>query len=299
MTSWPWMKGVDVAIADPAPVDPNQDDRPSIPELILAHRHSIDEVKAELLQEPEFDYENKHDDLWILRFVLSHKKPKKAVKAAKHTLAFRKEHKLDERDIRYAPPDAKLDFEPMQRYYVYCDDDTFLWTLPQPSRGVITFARYSGVDQHGLVANVAESDWLPVFLYLSEWAHQWLDRISRTTGRLTKNTRLVDLAGMHMATFSMKNAKRDSKVINAMEDCYPQLLKMIYVVNPPFMFDAVWALLRPLAPKRVLEKFDIIHPATKERDRERLYKVMDKHLLPVRFGGENDQWPVSFPLPST
>jgi hypothetical protein len=57
------MKGVDVAIADPAPVDPNQDDRPSIPELILAHRHSVDEVKAELLQEPEFDYGNKHDDL--------------------------------------------------------------------------------------------------------------------------------------------------------------------------------------------------------------------------------------------
>jgi CRAL/TRIO domain len=104
---------------------------------------------------------------------------------------------------------------------------------------------------------------------------------------------------MKTTDFSMTNMKRDSKVMNWMEDCYPQLLKAIYLVNPPFWADAVWTIVRPLIAKRVLEKFDIIHPATKKPHRERLYKVMGKHLLPVRFGGENEQWPVSLALPRT
>jgi CRAL/TRIO domain len=300
MTSWPWMKDVDVAIAEPAVVNSKDDDRPSIAELIREHRTSIDEIKMELLSEPEFDYENKHDDLWILRFVLSHKKRKQtAVKAAKHTLAFRKEYELDERDIRFSPPGPESDCEAIRRYSVYCDDDTFQWTLPDPQRGVVTFIRYAGLDQHGVVANVAEEDWVPVFVHISEWAHQWLDRISRTSGRLTKNTRLVDLAGMTMRAFSMKNTKRDSKVMNMMEDCYPQLLKSIYVVNPPLWVDAVWTVMRPLMAKRVVEKFDIIHPSTNEHDRERLHTAIESRLLPVRFGGENKQWPVTFPLPRT
>jgi hypothetical protein len=186
------MKDVDFAIAEPVPVDSDYDDRPSIKELIREHRCSIDEVKAELLNEPEFDYENKHDDLWILRFVLSHRKRTQgAVKAAKHTLAFRQEHKLDERDIRFSPPGPESDCEAMRRYTAYCDDDTFLWAISDSQRGVVTFIRYAGLDQHSLVANGDEEDWLPVFVYLSEWVHQWLDRISRTSGRLTKNTRLV------------------------------------------------------------------------------------------------------------
>jgi hypothetical protein len=47
---------------------------------------------------------NKHDDLWIVRFLLSHKQKVKAVtKAAQYTLQFRAKHQLDEVDIRYSP----------------------------------------------------------------------------------------------------------------------------------------------------------------------------------------------------
>lgn len=296
------MKGVQVAIAEPATPLDDVEDRPSIIELIREHRRSIDEIKAELLNEPEFDYETKHDDFWILRFVLSHMKRKNtntlaAIKAAKHTLAFRKEHKLDEKDIRFSTPGPDVDCEAMRRFEVYCEPDTFQWTLPDPQRGVVTFIRYAGMNQHGLVANVDQEDWLPTFVYITEWAHQWLDRISRTTGRLTKNTRLIDLAGMQVMDFNLKVAQRDSKVMNSMEDCYPQLLKSLFVVNPPIWADALWTLMRPLMAKRVVEKFDIIHPAKNEKDRKRLYQVIEKNLLPVRFGGENEEWPVNFALP--
>jgi hypothetical protein len=69
---------VDVAIAEPAPVNSK------IRRQAFHQSASIGLRWMELLGEPEFDSETKHEDQWqILRFVLSHKKRKQAaVKAA-------------------------------------------------------------------------------------------------------------------------------------------------------------------------------------------------------------------------
>ena len=103
MTSWIWMKGVSVAIADPIdPVTP-EDVRPSVKALIDEHRVKIDKIKGEISSHALYDA-NKHDDLWILHFWLSHKKTKKAVAAALHTLEYRQKYNLDEQDIRHDTP---------------------------------------------------------------------------------------------------------------------------------------------------------------------------------------------------
>ena len=295
MTSWPWMKGVTTAVADPVPVS---DGRPSIKDLITEHRERIDQLKQNLVNDaPEFD-ESKHDDLWLLRFILSHKKKiPAATKAAKYTLKFRKEHKLDDVDLRFHPPGPTAQCDGLLRYAEYTDkEDTFQWTLPDDSKGPVTFIRYAGLDQHQLVKHVAEEDWLASFLYCSEWSHQWADRTSRVTGRLTKNVRLVDLNGMKVLDFSMTNSKRDGKVMNLMEDCYPQLLQAVYVVNPPIWISTIWDLCRPLMPKRVVAKFDIIRPAKKDKDRELLLQFIDESNLPTKFGGTYEKWPVDYPL---
>ena len=91
-SGWPWMKdqvssssslGMGTYIANP-PMDPvnEHDVRPAVKDLIAKHRVSIDKVKTMLEPNPLFDPSKKHDDLWILRFCLSHKnKPKGAAKA--------------------------------------------------------------------------------------------------------------------------------------------------------------------------------------------------------------------------
>lgn len=75
MTSWPWMKGMTVALTDPPipPVCP-EDDRKAVKDLITEYRAKIDKLRTALEDHPLFDYDNKHDDLWLLRFYLSHKK---------------------------------------------------------------------------------------------------------------------------------------------------------------------------------------------------------------------------------
>lgn len=104
--AWPWMKGTKFdgpnAFLDP-PIDPvNEfDDRPSVADLIAEHRSYIDRVREQLQDENPLFSNEKHDELWILRFLMSHKNNVKAAsKAAIHTLDFRNEHKLDEKDLR-------------------------------------------------------------------------------------------------------------------------------------------------------------------------------------------------------
>lgn len=101
-STWIWMRGAATPLVDvpSAPTHPG-DDRPAVNDLIAAHRSSIDALKDALAAADEPLYRPlKHDDLWLLRFVLSHKKStKKALKAARHALEFRKQHRLDEKDM--------------------------------------------------------------------------------------------------------------------------------------------------------------------------------------------------------
>lgn len=123
MACWAWMKGVDDVIADPiAPVDAN-DARPSVKDLIEDHRKTICEIKSDLEKDPLYS-PHKHDDLWILRFVLSHKSNSKvATQAAKTTLLFRQEHKLDEEDIRAFPAGKEnTKCGSLTNYLKYCTD---------------------------------------------------------------------------------------------------------------------------------------------------------------------------------
>jgi hypothetical protein len=297
---WPWMKDFAVAIAEkPIPPATENDRRPSVQALIGEHRQLIDKVAAELKLDPLYDV-NKHDDLWIVRFLLSHsKKLKPTVMAAKFTLAFREEHKLDEKDIRYCPLNNEAPSEPFKRFLKYCKEDTFRFGVPDPTLGVIGFLNISGIDQHAIVKHVDEADWLPTFMYISEWSHQWLDFITRTTGRLTKSIRLVDASTLTLGSHNPENFKRDENAMAIMEDCYPQMLQTIFICHPPAWIQIPWRILRPLMPKRVSKKMDFISPGTNKRELKRVVEHISLDHLPARFGGRNETWPVEFPVPST
>ena len=299
MTSWPWMKGVDVVLADP--IDPVNafDSRPAVRDLLVKHREDVDQVKAAIENNALFD-ETKHDDLWILRFVLSHKKKlKDAIKAARYTLSFRDEHKLDATDIRFHPPGSQALSEETRKYFSFCSENTLTMTLPDPKRGVVGFLDFSGIHQNDLVKNLDTGDWLPTFVYIAEWTHQWLDYITRTTGRLTKSIRMVDLQDTKLSSNNNECNKRDAEAMATTEDLYPQLLQTLFICHAPVWIQIPWRILRPFMPKRLVSKMDFIYPDKKERERKRLYDYVDEKHLPARFGGKNEEWPPSFDLPKS
>lgn len=300
MSAWPWMKGHSVAIADAIPVNPQVDHRPSVKDLIQRHRSKIDELRDLLKEDALFDHPAKHDDLWLLRFLLSHKgKLKAALKAAQHTLQFRKEQSLDEQDVRdiHIGHDLDRHTSAAQSYQNCCDPATFRFVVHE--RCVVSYIQWAGFDQPKILRQVKPEEWLPCFAFITEWSHQWCDYLSRTTGRLTKHVRIVDLDNISLTKNCLpKSCLRDAIALNAMEDVYPQVLQNFYLAQAPIWIEGPWKTIRPLVPKRVLEKFDFLEPLKKEKDRQKLLKWISLERLPERYGGKLAQWPDDTPPPA-
>ena len=90
----------------PAPVNMNpippaspEDARPSVRDLLAQHASAVEAVREPLSADPLYRPEL-HDDLWILRFCLSHKKVSDALAAARGALLYRHKHNLDAEDVR-------------------------------------------------------------------------------------------------------------------------------------------------------------------------------------------------------
>ena len=304
MSGWPWMKNEQVAIADTC-IDDADDEfeerRPSVKELISQNRLLIDDVKSELCNHELYD-ETKHDDLWILRFLLSHKKDKRrALAAAEATLVYRKIHSLDERDVRAFPPqhrDQILNNESFHRLFEEgIGEDSITVVVPDKKRcGVVIYFNVSSIDTHAL-ANVEQEDWLRGMTYVNEFQFQWLDYLTRTTGRLTKSTHIVDVAGIYFSMFNMTTQRKYTSATRAMQDCYPQAVQAYLVCHAPVWIEGPWRYLKPLLPSRVVEKLDFLNPRQYDEDLKRLLQYVPKALLPERFGGENQPWPPAFMPP--
>lgn len=297
--SWPWLADLNQVTPLKAiePVD-EYDIRESIPELLNEHSANIELVKQALKEDPLYE-PFKHDEIWILRFLLSHKqKVKKAAKAARHALAFRKKHGLDEKDLRFIPPhsipkgEGETPFagcESLKRAWnIRYPRDSIVFTIPDKNRGVLGFLRFKDFKHDKETMKLlSDADLAAAFIYNSEWAFQWLDYVTRKTGRLTKSARFVDFTGFSVFQVSRDATKRDGKIMGEMEDVYPQLLQCINICNTPHWVHALFATMRPLLPSRVVDKVDIVEPKNNKKEFKRILRFASKENLPVALGGDN------------
>jgi len=293
------MKGLDVSsdgcvTTSEESDDNNNDKRPIVRDLIREHRSLLDDMATALsLSPPDYNYDaRKHDDLWCLRFLLSHKQDfPQALRAAQTTLIFRRDHGLDGwGDIRADPP-QRATTAAWQRFRDGggVTENSIVYTVPDPQRcGVLTFIDIGSMDPHQL-AQLSVEDWIAGLAYMNEWNYQWVDYLTRTTGRLTKSVRLVDLGTFRLNQIDLTCQKRYTQAIGTMQDCFPQAVQCIYVCHAPAWVYAPWKAIRPLLPSRVVDKMDFLNPHD-ERDRERLLEVvaLAPEHLPVRFGGSNE-----------
>ena len=115
----------DAAVTQPAPsvfahAHPPctvHDTRPSLPDLYAKHAADICEVRRLVSIDPLYNA-SRHDDLWLLRFVLSHSKSgrkcaARAAEAARYTLAWREAHQVDQlsAELQRTPLLQHVDFE--------------------------------------------------------------------------------------------------------------------------------------------------------------------------------------------
>lgn len=76
-----------------------------------------------------------------------------------------------------------------------------------------------------------------------------------------------------------------------MEDVYPQLLQALLIYNAPSWIQSTWSIFRPIMPKRVVEKIDIINPKKNAKEKNRLLAFLSEEDMPVALGGNNTTSP--------
>lgn len=280
-------------LADPiGPVTP-EDDRPSVVDLIQKHRSDIDAVRSALQKDDPLFVPCQHDDLWLLRFLLSHKKVIEAVVAAKLALKFRHEHHLDEEDIRFSPDLNKLTDEGWKKLSQNSKPGAYSFTLPDATRGPVAYMQFADIDQNSLAKLITDDEMFPAMLHVTEWSFQWCDYVTRTTGRLTKQVRIVGLKGFKfLKMLNLEFMSRQGEACKKIEDCYPQMLGSLFLCDAPSWMDIPWKMVRPFLPKRVVAKADFVKPTEKEKDLKKICRFLTKKNLPQRYGGESTMWPL-------
>jgi len=167
-------------------------------------------------------------------------------------------------------------------------------TLPDAKRGVITFMKVEKVDMKTMGSAISGDDLLDAYIFLNESTFQILDHITRSTGRLTKQLKCIDFEGARLRQISMNFVRKDAAINKKLEDYYPQMLGMLVVVNAPTWFSNLFKTIRPLLPRRLLEKIDIL-PSMKKlqaKDLDKIFKFISWKNLPERYGGLNVKWPL-------
>mmetsp|Transcript_5661 Transcript_5661/g.6930 ORF Transcript_5661/g.6930 Transcript_5661/m.6930 type:complete len:290 (+) Transcript_5661:116-985(+) len=274
------------------------DSRPLVSELLEKNASQILELRSILQVDPNFVAE-KYDDVWMLRYLLSHKKVKKASVAAINTMKFRKEYKLNDfGDIRHKVPDhfnldSNQHIEASKKFIsaYYKSNTAIMHTQPDKDRGVVTYIIANQGNMDKVVETMTKEEILLAYSYNNEITYQILDEITRRTGRLTKVLKIMDLTDMPLSAMNKKYMKLDAEANKQLEDFYPQLLGSALVVNPPGWLDALWKVLRPLFPKRFVEKLNLITPTKNKDDLKYFLKFVSKNNIPERYGGDDKAWP--------
>lgn len=293
------------------------DDRPFISDLLTKHSVAIKSVH-DTIQADDFargiynkpSNAKRYDDIWILRFVLSHKgSVKSASKAALNTIKFREEKKINELgDIRHRLrnygdlDDAKRfsgeSLAGWELFNSFCGENAAVQTVPDDNRGLILFCDVGQIDMDRVAEEMLEEIMTEYLIHLNEAVFQILDGITRRTGRLTKHMKLIDLGNVQLRNMNRTYLKRDGAINSMLEDYFPQLTGTVFVVNSPVWVSTFWAMLRPFFPKRMVQKIDFLPSIQKSKNKSSkkhlkpVFRYISEEHYPERYGGKNQQWPM-------
>jgi len=275
------------------------DDRPLISDLLLKYSKEIDSVRNKIKDEElyqkdtaaENDVDQKHrrryDDIWILRYVLSHGKDdlEGAAEAAIQTMVFREEKNLnnqDNYDLRYRMQNIG-DSQDTKRFKSLsvttavkaaplpgwekvndcCSKNASMMIQPNLDRGPILIFDMSTFNMDLVHEKFTHDELLETNLYTNECIFQVLDDVTRRTGKLTKFCKIIDMNGVQLSKVNRSYIKADAKVSQELENMYPQLVGTVLLVNAPSWISIIWSFAKMFMPKRSISKVDIL-PAMKK-----------------------------------
>mmetsp|Transcript_8649 Transcript_8649/g.21087 ORF Transcript_8649/g.21087 Transcript_8649/m.21087 type:complete len:292 (+) Transcript_8649:174-1049(+) len=280
------------------------DTRPLVKDLLEQHASELVELRVILEKEDSYSKEH-YDDIWMLRFLLSHEKVSVAGDAATRTMKFRQERKLNELgDVRHRLVNHMDAADLSDRYFdihkktvrIFKTETALMYAQPDPDRGLIQIISPGQIDMTDSVENLSEEDVFEDILMTSEIMYQILDKVTRRTGKLTKLLRIIDVEDFTLRSLNAECIRRDAATNKQLEDFYPQMLGTVIVSGMGTLTTTLWKVFKSLPTKRFVEKLAFVKPGKKSKDATYFLRYISKDTLCERYGGGDSHWPVVPPV---
>uniref|UniRef100_A0A8C3RWP6 SEC14 like lipid binding 5 n=1 Tax=Chelydra serpentina TaxID=8475 RepID=A0A8C3RWP6_CHESE len=142
------------------------------------------------------------------------------------------------------------------------------------------------MDTKGLVKALGEESLLRHVLSINEEGQKRCEENTNLFGRpITSWTCLVDLEGLNMRHLWRPGVKALLRIIEVVEDNYPETLGRLLIVRAPRVFPVLWTLVSPFINENTRQKF-LIYSGNNYQGPGGLVDYLDKDVIPDFLGGE-------------
>lgn len=252
-----------------------------LPELDRLLRDNVEEI-GKLKEKLKDVLLPEHDDVWLLRYILSNKTAEESEEACRFTIKWRADHKehLDAIHNGKEIPFQKI----INQFQVVGEHKKTMTGEP------VFFVRIGLCNVKGLMDAVAFDDVLNYMVMNRELTVKYCDELTKKERRLVKAYSCLDFQG---ASATRGQDSRFTRIIGdsskLSEKMYPQLLGKSIFLNIPTAFRWVFNLIKPLMSKRAVEKM-VFCPANSSgkpiSDCPFVSKILSIENVPTFLGGK-------------
>ncbi|XP_021488050.1 SEC14-like protein 5 isoform X1 [Meriones unguiculatus] len=191
------------------------------------------------------------------------------------SLSWRKQHQVDLLLQTWRPP------APLQEFYAGG------WHYQDVDGRPLYILRLGQMDTKGLMKAVGEEALLQHVLSVNEEGQKRCEGNTRQFGRpISSWTCLLDLEGLNMRHLWRPGVKALLRMIEVVEDNYPETLGRLLIVRAPRVFPVLWTLVSPFINENTRRKF-LIYSGSNYQGPGGLVDYLDKDVIPDFLGGES------------
>ncbi|XP_038941261.1 SEC14-like protein 5 isoform X2 [Rattus norvegicus] len=191
------------------------------------------------------------------------------------SLSWRKQHQVDLLLQTWRPP------APLQEFYAGG------WHYQDIDGRPLYILRLGQMDTKGLMKAVGEEALLQHVLSVNEEGQKRCEGNTRQFGRpISSWTCLLDLEGLNMRHLWRPGVKALLRMIEVVEDNYPETLGRLLIVRAPRVFPVLWTLVSPFINENTRRKF-LIYSGSNYQGPGGLVDYLDKDVIPDFLGGES------------
>ncbi|XP_036135752.1 SEC14-like protein 5 [Molossus molossus] len=190
------------------------------------------------------------------------------------SLSWRKQHQVDLLLQTWHPPALLEEF--------YAGG----WHYQDTDGRPLYILRLGHMDTKGLMKAVGEEALLQHVLSVNEEGQKRCEGNTKQFGRpISSWTCLVDLEGLNMRHLWRPGVKALLRMIEVVEDNYPETLGRLLIVRAPRVFPVLWTLISPFINENTRQKF-LIYSGSNYQGPGGLVDYLDKEVIPDFLGGE-------------